>query len=930
MVRSFASLCGMLAATLSVASAQPATLPATAGGAEVSPDGRISIGGLRFALAHYGQGWSTYTSNQKLTLRSGSPETSANRIAFSANWEVPPSPAPSSVEQTVTADDGIDLSWHVRLADGISTDTLCVSATIPLGSGAGQQVLFELRSGGTESFTLPNSYEGKGNLYDVSGVTGITIPSPGGTVVIEGKDLRVSLHDDRQFGGSSFSMRISFSPRSGAITDCSLQFRITHFDTTPDPFPTAKIEEGPDWTPFQSSVNIEPGSVFDRSRLLAAPAGKSGRVAVSPAGQFVFSESGKRARFWGVNLCFDSLLLTPEQADQIADRMARAGYNTVRLHHYDGLLVDKNSSSYDLNPERLDRLEYLFAALKKRGIYVTLDLYTFRGFPLEEIPDLGYALRYPLNTLFKLLVPVSENAFTSWKKFAHNLLTHRNPYTGLTWAEDPALVSVCMINEDSIFFGGISRRKPELIALYDKAFSAWLAKQSASVTSGQPQDALFNRFLVDIKKQSDARMEAYLREIGVQCLVTSDNNINKEAQVYVRDQYDFVDNHEYWNHPVPLGSNVGVNQNSAIVSGLWLPRELMPSRIFGKPYTITEYNFCWPNAARAEAGLLMPAYAGLQDWDAIYCFDYSSQNSSALFSPRAVEGSGFLFSIVSDPIGMLTDRIAATLFLHGGITPAKGALSYLVDPALMLEGKRAETSKLPEAFSRLGLITRIGSLPVTSPDLSAIAQRTGIEAFITRSPQPPALSLPVFSLQPDIAQELTQDGLLPAQPEDGTVESSTKQVAISPTKGFARLVTDYAECFVLPAGQTQLGSRVTVASNDSFGAIYVVSADDQPLASSNRLVVLHLTDVLPTGTTFTDKHRTVLQKFGVMPYLIRRGSAEISLSLPSTDKPWSIWAIDPSGRRLYPVECTKENDVLKFTAETISPAGTTLAYEIVR
>ncbi|GAT31893.1 hypothetical protein TSACC_2287 [Terrimicrobium sacchariphilum] len=930
MVRLFISFCGMLAATVAVVSAQPATLPATAGGAEVSPDGRVSIGGLRFALAHYGQGWSTYTSNQKLTLRAGSPEISASRIAFSASWEIPPSSAPSSVEQTVTADDGIDLSWQVRLADGISTDTLCVSATIPLGSGAGQPVLFELRSGERESFTLPASYDGKGNLYDVSGVTQVTIPSPGGTVVIEGKDLRVSLHDDRQFGGSSFSMRISFFPRSGAITDSALQFRITHFDKAPDPFPTAKIEAGPDWSPFQGSVEVEPGSVFDRSRLLSAPAGKSGRVAVSPSGQFVFSETGQRARFWGVNLCFDSLLLTPEQADQLADRLARAGYNTVRLHHYDGLLVDKNGSSYDLNPDRLDRLEYLFAALKKRGIYLTIDLYTFRGFPIEEIPDLGYALRYPLNTLFKLLVPVSENAFTAWKKFAHALMTHRNPYTGLTWAEDPALVSVCMINEDSIFFGGISRRKPEFIALYDKSFSEWLAKQPMSATSGQSQDALFNRFLVDIKKHSDARMEAYLREIGVQCLVTSDNNINKEAQVYVRDQYDFVDNHEYWNHPVPLGPNVGVNQNSAIVSGLWLPRELMPSRIFGKPYTITEYNFCWPNAARAEAGLLMPAYAGLQDWDAIYCFDYSSQDSSALFTPKPVEGSGFLFSIVSDPIGMLTDRIAATLFLHGGITPAKGALSYLVDPTLMLEGKRADTPKIPEAFSRLGLITRIGSVPITSPDLPTIAQRAGIEAFITRIPKPSALSLPVFSLEPDLAQALTQDNLLPAQAADGTIESSTKQIAVSPTRGFARLVTDYAECFVLPSGQTQQGRRVTVESDDSFSAVYVVSADDRPLASTNRLAVLHLTDVLPSGTTFTDKHRTVLQKFGVMPYLIRRGTAKISVSLPATDKPWSVWAIDPAGRRLFPVECMQEKDVLKFTAATITPSGTALAYEIVR
>lgn len=138
----------------------------------------------------------------------------------------------------------------------------------------------------------------------------------------------------------------------------------------------AVVANDADWAPFDYTLDIKPGSVFDFSFMADAPAGKYGPVIVAPNGHFEFkNKPGLHATFWGVNICTQALYMDKDRVDQVADRLMRSGYNVVRIHHFDRDLLKPNQNSYDIDPAQLDKLEYFISVLEKRGIYINFDLY---------------------------------------------------------------------------------------------------------------------------------------------------------------------------------------------------------------------------------------------------------------------------------------------------------------------------------------------------------------------------------------------------------------------------------------------------------------------------------------------------------------------------------------------------------------------------
>ncbi|MFA5206942.1 MAG: hypothetical protein WC708_21280, partial [Lentisphaeria bacterium] len=341
-----------------------------------------------------------------------------------------------------------------------------------------------------------------------------------------------------------------------------------------------------DWKPITFTADVEKGSALDFSRLglLDAPAGKYGRVIVRD-GHFAFEKApDKPARFYGTNLYFGICFPEKAQAEKLADRLAASGYNAVRFHHFDQLLSPKDAPGKTaLDPVKLDRLHYLFKCLKEKGIYVTIDLYTIKSY--QDDPK--------KRNLEKLLMQTGDPALEQLLAFSQNLLTSVNPYTGLAWKDDPTLITVSCINEDtipfSLNFGDGQRRE-----FFTAKFADWLREKGHPEATGPQRERLKFEFIVETHRRTFQKMSTFLRAAGLQTPLTDANTWPSSGMPVIRDQFDYVDMHTYWDHPRPLGKPWSPPELFYMTSAIkmfgtpWLvPADIMPSRLFGKPYTVT-------------------------------------------------------------------------------------------------------------------------------------------------------------------------------------------------------------------------------------------------------------------------------------------------------------------------------------------------------
>ena len=164
----------------------------------------------------------------------------------------------------------------------------------------------------------------------------------------------------------------------------------------------------------------------------------------------LYAAQGPRMRCFGVHLVFAAAFPPPGDPAALAERLARAGCNLVRIHHADSArgpaYFDYGRPGPDglpLHAENMARFDRLFAELKTRGVHIHLDLYTLRRFlPEEGLEGLRPAQKH---------VPMyAEGVRHAMDATTSRLLEHRNPHTGLCHAEDPAVVVVQPINGQSM------------------------------------------------------------------------------------------------------------------------------------------------------------------------------------------------------------------------------------------------------------------------------------------------------------------------------------------------------------------------------------------------------------------------------------------------------------------------------------------------
>ena len=209
------------------------------------------------------------------------------------------------------------------------------------------------------------------------------------------------------------------------------------------------------WFPFVIPWNDASHTVTDMSYMNVCPAGKNGRI-VPRDGHFVEQTTGKRVRFLAVNMVAAAAFPSHADADATAAHLAKLGVNLVRFHHLQnpwdveagGSIWKKGRVYIELDPVQLDKMDYLFAALKKHGIYSNMNLQTTRSY----LPEMGFpksVLDLPFE-MDKRIDKVDRRMIELQKEYAVSLLGRKNRYTGLFYKEDPSLAFVEINNENSL------------------------------------------------------------------------------------------------------------------------------------------------------------------------------------------------------------------------------------------------------------------------------------------------------------------------------------------------------------------------------------------------------------------------------------------------------------------------------------------------
>ena len=702
------------------------------------------------------------------------------------------------------------------------------------------------------------------------------------------------------------------------------------------------------WVPFTQNPWIEPGSALDFSALRGtdAPAGCRGRV-VAVGNHFEFEGlPGVPQRFYGINLCFGANYPeTPEDARRFAANLARMGYNAVRIHHHDGAWaathasreVEKlksrkvqQQSASDLQPstfqpfnssmssplcaDDIDRLDCLAAACIENGLYLTTDLYVsrrvkWRDCGIDRDGDFG-------GDDFKRIVYAHEGVFSNYCAFARAFLTHRNPYTGRTWAEEPALGWISLVNEDAI---GWDVEKLAAIPEYQAAWRDFLARMRAEkggawndVPDAFPEtadgDALPSRayrlFIGDLWVRFTGRVRGLLDALGCRALVTSLNggSFFSPEHYATRAAYDYSDIHFYVDHPAFLGKSwslpARVGNADFLVRGpenrgVALPLE---HRLLEKPFAVTEFDYCFPNPSRGGGALAAGALAALQNADALWRFCWSHKKVAIAKPEEAAIES---FDVGADPLRQAAERLFVALFLRRDVSPLQRTLAIRIPPEKLADISVTGPAKwgARDWCRWLGWFAKVGV--TMTPDLPPGVIDGGAWPEVSAKKYRDSLS------------DISADAL----PGDG-------QVAIDWTNGVLS-VSVPRTCAVFGPNGTLRAGALEADIGAEPATVWATALDGDSLVESRRILVGHLRDVKNSGMGFEDETCRIMKTKGGVPLLARKATIRVSLDIGDAPDGGdiSIWRLDQTGRILGQVPFERDGGTIRFDAETVTANG---------
>lgn len=617
------------------------------------------------------------------------------------------------------------------------------------------------------------------------------------------------------------------------------------------------------------------------------------------AGDFIRGD-GRKERFWAVNVGYGVIRLSQDQVDYLAARLAKLGFNMVRIH---GDLYDRSAGGLgSLDAKDFERMCAFVGALKKQGIYAKLSFY----FPLwvdikpeDGIP--GYETidnKKPFSLAF-----FDEDFQAIYKGWLKQIFTRPDPATGKPLSAETALGIVELMNEDSFLFWTFGEKNipaPQWAKL-ERRFGAWLAQRHGGLAQAfaawpsakQPRDdaaagiaqlhGVWNltgegiknaspdqrarmsdqlRFLIEVQRDFYAEMTRYLKEdLGYRGLVsagnwhTADDHLLDALERYTYTATDVIDKHSYFGpHWKKRQRNWTVTVGDQLLpkTGLDIPDQIPTTFVeyLGHPHIITETAWTTINRFQGEESFLFSSYGAMQGMDGIFYF--------------ALDGANWTGNGVSSPACLGQAPAFALQYRRRDVREAEPVVKQVLalDDLYAFQGSGSiEAQGIDD--------TRAVDVPKGGQAKMVVGSIDPLACYVGRVTR--TFGDPKDGMVSDLSPYLDRKAK--------TIRSQTGELFWDYGARVVRVDTPRSQgvCgFLSGSGGSFACGDVTIRCGNEYAIIQVISLDGQPLAKAKRILIQAFTEQKMYG--FHTEADGTIRDFGKAPINVRAIDAEVTFS----------------------------------------------------
>jgi hypothetical protein len=677
------------------------------------------------------------------------------------------------------------------------------------------------------------------------------------------------------------------------------------------------------WYPWKATGDTS-ASVLGMEDWNTKPSGSAGRVSRRGA-QLIYDT--KPIKLWGLNLSFGSTAPEKPLAEKRARFYRKYGINSVRLHKWAdgsgwaGILAPDTALEFD--KEGLDRFDYQNAKLKEAGIFIKLSA-TFGSLKLGAkdrvlVPwmnEMGSMRDGRIETPHSAIHYSPELQQVQIQQMV-NMLKHRNPYTKLTYAQDPGVAFVEIINEQSILFHTSMnplKASATLRTQVGKKFGDWLRakyKTQAGLEAAWGKEAMNSmageiaveggteslaknnilplgnpwywdpdqlegsqkpkrqrlldtlQFLTQLQDEFYARYVKAIRAAGYSGEIVASNwqagrAFSHFANLYSDAKIGTIDRHNYFGGEAANATMISRAGSGVLSSGM--------QQVANRPFMLSEWIHTFPNEYAVEGPAIIGAYGmGLQGWDVSYLFQNGDDGT---FSDRLGRSE---WDVTAPQLLGVFPAVSRQV-VRGDLQEAKVVAPRNVHVPSLFEGKIGFDDKVVQGYD----VKELDSSKVPARSLAVARNEVAFTSTYKETP--------VFSLAP--------------HEKNSALVSSTNQLTwkegATRTSGYFTMNTPATKGVVgFAQGQKFALGNVSIEPQSGYGALYVTVRGPQGTTdTAKELLIVAVARARNTGQKFSPDGAAMLER-GQGPVLMEPVKARITLRRTGTPQ---VFALDHDGK----------------------------------